>query len=100
MVVSNIPVGKAFRRNTAQLRISVAEAERAAIQMQIEKLPAIDVPQAIAFATTGHKVDSAFQQALDTPRVEVLTGLLEDPGLCQSGSQLRRPRQKFNYPVS
>ena len=67
----------------------MTKTERAAIQMQIEKLPAIDVPQAIAFTTTGNKVDPTFQQTLDTPRVKVLTGLLEDSGFCQGGSQLR-----------
>ena len=88
MVVTNIPVGKAFSKNSAQLGIAMTEAERAAVQMQIEKLPAVDVPQAITFATTGNKVDPSFQQAIDTPRVKVVTGLLEDPGLFQSGSQL------------
>mgnify|MGYP001815405911 CR=1 FL=1 len=100
MVITDIPVSKTFSKYAAQLGISVAEAERAAVQVQIEKLPAIDVPQAIAFATTGNKVDSSFQQTLDTPRVKVRTGLLEDPGLCQSGSQLRRPRREIKAPVS
>ena len=88
MVVTDIPVGKTFGKNTAQLRITVTEAERTAIQVQVQKLSAIDVPQSIAFATTGNKVDPSCQQTIDTPRVKVVTGLLEDPGLFQSGSQL------------
>jgi len=100
MVVTNIPVGKAFSKNSAQLGIAMTEAERPAVQMQIKKLPAVDVPQAISFATTGNKVDPSFQQTIDTPRVKVLTGLLENLGLCEGGSQLRRSRREIRVPVS
>lgn len=100
MVVTDIPVCKARRKNLTQLGVSVTEAERAAIQVQIKKLPAVDVPQAISFATTGNKVDPSFQQTIDTPRVKVLTGLLENLGLCEGGSQLRRSRREIRVPVS
>jgi len=100
MVVADIPVGKACRKNPAQLRIAVTKAERAAVQVQIKKFPAVNIPIAIAFTTAGDEVDPAFQQTIDSARVKVVTGLLENLGLCKSGGQLLRPWQKYRVSVS
>ena len=97
---ADIPVGEAFSKNSAQLRIAVTEAERTAVQVQVEKFPAVDVPQAIAFATSGNKVDPSSQQTIDTPRIKVVMGLLENLGLCQFSAQLLQPRHEFDGPVS
>ena len=81
MVIAHIGKLQRFTQGPQQLRMSVAEAVGAAVEMEIHELTAIHIAEAICLALADYQVDAKGGQHVDPVGKKIVAGTLQDQGL-------------------
>jgi len=81
VVVSDVQLVQGGAQRVAHLGVPMAEVEDAAVQVEVEQLAAVEVPDPIALAAPDHEVDAEATQGRHPVRADVPLGQLQHPAL-------------------
>ncbi len=79
MMVADVERGERIGERGDHFRVAVAEVEHAAVEMEVEQLATVEIPDAVALAAADHQVHAQRLQHLHAVRTDVPRREIEDP---------------------
>ena len=77
MVVSDVHRGGGRDHRLHDLGVAMPEVEGASVQVQVDQLPAVEIPQPVALAAADHELGAERLPDVDAVRGDVPAGQLE-----------------------